>query len=99
MTRTFHPGDIVQHFKHELEAPQSQKYLYKIVTVAHHSETDELLMIYEALYPPYKVCARPLAMFMSEVDHEKYPQIKQQYRFELVPSPLHMDEVYATLDR
>lgn len=82
--RVFHPGDIVKHFKHELQAEGSTKYLYKIVTVAHHSETEELLMVYEALYPPFKVCARPLAMFMSEVDREKYPEIKQRYRFELL---------------
>ena len=41
-------------------------------------------MVYEALYPPFKTCARPYAMFMSEVDREKYPDIQQKYRFEVV---------------
>ena len=41
-------------------------------------------MVYEALYPPFKTCARPYDMFMSEVDREKYPGIQQKYRFEVV---------------
>ena len=77
------PGTIVQHFKRELDS-EGKNYLYKIVCVAHHSETDEYLMVYQALYDEGKICARPLSMFMSEVDHEKYPDIKQKYRFEIV---------------
>lgn len=81
--RKFHSGDIVKHFKRELVDKNTKEYIYKIITFAHHSETDEMLVVYEALYPPYKVCARPYDMFMSEVDREKYPNIKQKYRFEL----------------
>lgn len=81
--RKFQPGDIVKHFKRELVDQNTKEYMYKIITFAHHSETDEMLVVYEALYPPYKVCARPYDMFMSEVDHNKYPNIKQKYRFEL----------------
>lgn len=82
--RVFKPGDIVRHFKRELVDQATNEYLYKIVTFAHHSETDEQLVVYEALYAPFKVCARPYDMFMSEVDREKYPSIKQKYRFEKV---------------
>ena len=82
MTRELHIGDIVKHFKRETIENPATEYLYRIITFAHHSETDEMLVVYEALYPPFKTCARPYAM--SEVDREKYPDIKQKYRFEVV---------------
>ena len=80
--RSFKAGDIVQHFKRELEPAGSGKYLYKIIGSAEHTETGESLMIYQALYGGFGLFARPYDMFMSEVDHEKYPDIRQKYRFE-----------------
>ena len=77
------PGQIVRHFKRELES-EGNMYLYEIICTAHHSETNEDLMVYKALYGEGRICARPLDMFMSEVDREKYPQISQRYRFEVV---------------
>lgn len=85
MENRFRPGDIVQHFKRETlndEERASGKYLYEIIGTATHSETREPMMIYRALYDDGGMYARPLEMFLSEVDREKYPDVKQRYRFE-----------------
>ena len=82
--RVLNPGDVVANFKRETVADGSQRYLYRIVGRARHSEGEGDLMIYEALYPPFGLWARPYDMFMSEVDHEKYPDISQKYRFKKI---------------
>ena len=79
--RTFKAGDIVQHFKRETVDPQTTTYLYKIIGIATHSEPRESMMVYQALYGDQGLYVRPLEMFMSEVDHKKYPNIRQKYRF------------------
>lgn len=82
--RKLNSGDIVAHFKRETVDPNSTKYLYRIITIAEHTETGEKLVVYEVLYGSFGIYARPKDMFMSEVDHDKYPNIKQRYRFEKV---------------
>lgn len=84
MREDFKPGDIVKHFKRETINDGSDRYLYRIIGVARHSETGEKMMVYQALYGDYGAYVRPYDMFMSEVDHKKYPDIKQKYRFELL---------------
>lgn len=77
-------GDIVQHFKREWVSSETSEYLYKVLAFAQHTETREKLVVYQGMYPPFKICARPYDMFMSEVDREKYPKIRQKYRFEKI---------------
>lgn len=77
-------GDIVQHFKREWVSSETSEYLYKVLAFAQHTETGEKLAVYQGMYPPFKICARPYDMFMSEVDREKYPKIRQKYRFEKI---------------
>lgn len=89
----FKSGDIVKHFKRETMSKEELEnnpnvYLYEIIGTAKHTEDGTELMIYKPLYQTDCIvgvdyAARPLEMFMSEVDHEKYPDIKQKYRFEL----------------
>lgn len=65
---------VYKHFKGKL---------YLVEDIIYHSETGEKMVAYRALYGDNKLWCRPYDMFLSEVDHQKYPDTKQRYRFEL----------------
>lgn len=75
------PGDIVQYFK-RTDDMQANEYLYRIIAEAKHTETSEYMVVYQAMYGDFQIYARPMAMFLSPVDKEKYPDAKQEFRFE-----------------
>lgn len=56
--------------------------IYEVIGIATHSETQEQLVIYRPISDKNKLWARPLEMFISKVDKNKYPNVKQEYRFE-----------------
>ena len=68
-------GKMFRHFKGDL---------YLLIDIAEHTETREKMVIYKALYGTCGIYARPINMFLSEVDKVKYPNATQKYRFEEV---------------
>ena len=75
MKRELMVHGVYRHFK-------GNKYIVEDVAI--DSETDEYLVLYRALYGEVLLYARPMKMFLSAVDSEKYPDVKQKWRFELI---------------
>ena len=67
-------GKIFRHFKGDL---------YLVEDFVKHSETQETMVLYRALYGECGLFVRPYDMFIEKVDKVKYPNVKQEYRFEL----------------
>ena len=74
MSRELKMHGIYKHFKGDM---------YIVEDVCYHSETMEPMVVYRQLYGENILYCRPYEMFLSEVDHKKYPEVKQKYRFEL----------------
>lgn len=81
MDRLIVVGGVYKHFK---------GFKAHVLNVAKHTETGETLVVYECFGKGVNsdhtdgIYARPIEMFLSEVDHKKYPDVKQKYRFELI---------------
>ena len=69
------PGEFYRHFKNRL---------YQIIAVAYDAETEQQVVVYQALYGDYRVWVRPLENFLSRTDREKYPEASQEWRFERI---------------
>ena len=81
------PQEMYRHFKGNL---------YQIRCLAKHSETGEMMVVYQAMYGDFQVYVRPLDSFMEEIDREKYPNVAGRYRFELMGA---QDAAQETADR
>ena len=80
------PQEMYRHFKGNI---------YQIRCLAKHSETGEMMVVYQAMYDTFQIYVRPLAMFMEEVDRAKYPDAKQKFRFELLKD---MDDISSAAE-
>jgi len=65
---------VYKHFKGDY---------YIVEDIAKDSETCDDVVLYRGLYADGPLYTRTLVSFLSKVDHEKYPEVKQEYKFEL----------------
>lgn len=80
------PQEVYRHFKGNL---------YQVRCLARHSETGEMMVVYQAMYGDFQIYVRELSSFMEEVDRRKYPNAEARYRFELLSA---QDANYAAAE-
>ena len=73
------PYEVYRHFKGNM---------YQVLCIATDSENGQKMVVYQQLYQPFSIYVRPYDMFISPVDKNKYPDVLQHYRFELVKAGL-----------
>lgn len=73
--KTVNAGEFYKHFKGQL---------YQVRALAENSEDNTPMVVYQAMYTPFKIWVRPLSMFLEKLDKEKYPDAAQEYRFERI---------------
>ncbi|HKM03521.1 MAG TPA: DUF1653 domain-containing protein [Lachnospiraceae bacterium] len=74
MNNSPRPYEVYRHFKGNI---------YQVLTLAEDCEDGSMQVVYQALYSPFKVYVRSLEVFTSKVDKEKYPNVEQEYRFQI----------------
>lgn len=77
--------EVAQEYKEKMVGKRYIHFkggIYIVTDIAVHSESASLMVIYKSFDKPSLTWARPLSMFLSEVDRNKYPNVKQEYRFE-----------------
>lgn len=79
--KPFEVGTFIRHFKREFDE-KGTNFLYIYVGTAQHTETLEKLALYRSLYGDETTYVRPLDSFYGSIDKEKYPEAKQEFRFE-----------------
>lgn len=73
--KTVNAGEFYKHFKGQL---------YQVRALAENSEDNTPMVVYQAMYAPFKIWVRPLSTFLEKLDKEKYPDAAQEYRFERI---------------
>ena len=77
--------ETAQFYKEKMAGKRYRHFkggIYIVTDIAVHSETEKLMVVYKSFNEPTLTWVRPLDMFVSEVDKEKYPEVKQEMRFE-----------------
>lgn len=73
--KTVNAGEFYKHFKGQL---------YQVRALAENSEDNTPMVVYQAMYAPFKIWVRPLSTFLEKLDKEKYPDAAQEYRFDRI---------------
>ena len=68
------PGEIYRHYTDKL---------YQIIVIATHTETGEKLVVHQALFGNFEILVKPMVLFLKKVDPVQYPEVQQQFEFEL----------------